>query len=140
MNVGGPFPDNMVRGGVDADGAVIYIGRAFHQGKFTRLFKLTKISTHLRHLFSIFFSQGDMIPAKVIPDKQTAYVCHGGEEHFKSDVEVLRAGNFVWEFANGGNIPEGGVSCGQTADGELLYVGRCLHQGTQTPGMKIAFF
>ena len=33
----------MVRGGIDADGSVIYVGRAFHNG--------------------------DMIPAKVIPDK-----------------------------------------------------------------------
>lgn len=79
-----------------------------------------------------------MIPAKVIPDKNTACVCYGGEEHYKEDVEVLRAGSFVWEFASSGNIPEGAVSCGQTADGELLYVGRCLHQGTQTPGMNYA--
>lgn len=75
-----------------------------------------------------------MIPAKVIPDKNTAFVAYGGEEVFKEDVEVLRAGNFVWEFASSGNLPEGAVSCGQTADGELLYVGRALHQGTQTPG------
>lgn len=75
-----------------------------------------------------------MIPAKVIPDKNTAHVCYGGEEIFKEDVEVLRAGSFVWEFASGGALPEGAVSCGQTADGELLYVGRALHQGTQTPG------
>lgn len=108
VNVTGSFPDNMVRGGVDVDGAVIYIGRAFHEG--------------------------DMLPAKVIPDKNSAFVCYGGEEHFKEDVEVLRAGTFVWEFSSAGNIPEGAVSCGQTADGELLYVGRCLHQGTQTPG------
>lgn len=43
VNAAGPFPDKMVRGGVDADGSVIYVGRAFHNG--------------------------DMIPAKVIPDK-----------------------------------------------------------------------
>lgn len=108
MNAAGPYPDNMVRGGVDADGTVIYIGRAFHEG--------------------------DMIPAKVMPDKNAAYVCHGGEEHSKEDFEVLRSGNFVWEFAAGGSLPEGAVSCGQTADGELLYVGRALYQGSQTPG------
>lgn len=42
-NASGPFPERMVRGGIDADGSVIYVGRAFHAG--------------------------DMIPAKVIPDK-----------------------------------------------------------------------
>lgn len=98
----------MVRGGVDADGAVIYIGRAFHEG--------------------------DMLPAKVIPDKNVAYICYGGEEHLKEDFEVLRSGDFVWEFATSGTIPEGAVKCGQTSDGEPLYVGRALYQGTQTPG------
>lgn len=98
----------MVRGGIDSDGTVIYIGRAFHEG--------------------------DMIPAKVMPDKNAAYICYGGEEILKEDFEVLRSGDFVWEFSAGGTIPEGAVSCGATADGEPLYVGRALHQGTQTPG------
>jgi co-chaperonin GroES (HSP10) len=98
----------MVRGGVDADGTVIYVGRAFHEG--------------------------DMIPAKVMPDKNSAYVCHGGVEHFKEDFEVLRQGDFVWEFTSGGSVPEGAVACGQTSDGEILYVGRAMYQGTQTPG------
>jgi hypothetical protein len=98
----------MVRGGVDGDGTAIFIGRAFHAG--------------------------DMIPAKVIPDKNACYVCHGGEEHMKDDFEVLRQGNFVWEYTQGGSVPEGAVSCGQTAEGELLYVGRAMYQGTQTPG------
>lgn len=104
----GPFPPNMVRGGIDRDGTFIYIGRAFHEG--------------------------DMIPAKVMPDKNECFVCYGGEEHQKDDFEVLRAGTFVWEFSMGGVLPEGAVACGQTADGEPLYVGRALHQGTQTPG------
>jgi co-chaperonin GroES (HSP10) len=98
----------MVRGGIDSDGTVIYIGRAFHEG--------------------------DMIPAKVMPDKNAAYICYGGEEHMKDDFEVLRQGNFVWEFTAGGTLPEGAVSCGQTSEGELLYVGRAMYQGTQTPG------
>lgn len=104
----GPYPASMVRGGIDADGTVIYIGRAFHEG--------------------------DMIPAKVMPDKNECYVAHGGAEHAKEDFEVLRSGDFVWEFASAGTVPEGAVSCGQTVDGELLYIGRALYQGTQTPG------
>lgn len=93
---------------MESDGSIIYIGRAFHEG--------------------------DMIPAKVIPSKNAAYICYGGEEVLKEDFEVLRSGDFVWEFANGGSIPDGAVTCGATADGEPLYVGRVLHQGTQTPG------
>lgn len=46
----------------------------------------------------------------------------------------MRSGDFVWEFASGGAVPEGAVVCGQTAEGEALYIGRCLYQGTQTPG------
>lgn len=98
----------MVRGGIDSDGTVIYIGRAFHEG--------------------------DMIPAKVMPDKNECYVAHGGLEHAKEDFEILRSGDFVWEFATSGAVPDGAVSCGQTADGEKLYIGRALYQGTQTPG------
>lgn len=71
----------MVRGGVDSDGTVIFIGRAFHEG--------------------------DMVPAKVMPDKNAAYICYGGEEIFKEDFEVLRSGDFVWEFATAGTLPEG---------------------------------
>ncbi|CAO1406268.1 unnamed protein product [Diamesa serratosioi] len=104
----GPYPANLVRAGVDADGAIIYAGRAFHQG--------------------------EMIPAKVIPDKQLAFICYGGEEIPKEDFEVLRSGDFVWEFASNGSVPEGAVQIGTSSDGETLYMGRTMYQGTQTPG------
>uniref|UniRef100_A0A1B0CT69 Uncharacterized protein n=1 Tax=Lutzomyia longipalpis TaxID=7200 RepID=A0A1B0CT69_LUTLO len=100
--------ESAVRAGRDADGSTIYVGRAFHEG--------------------------DMLPAKVIPDKNIAYVAYGGEEHAKEDFEILRTGTFVWEFATNGTVPEGAVEVGQTADGEKLYMGRCLYNGTQTPG------
>lgn len=54
-----------------------------------------------------------------------------GEEHLKEDFEILRQGDFVWEFCSNGAVPEGAVVCGQTADGEALYIGRCLYQGNQ---------
>lgn len=73
----------------------------------------------------------------MIPDKQLAYVSYGGEEHPKSEFEVLRSGDFVWEFAAAGEIPDGAIEIGQTADGEKLYCGRALHEGTQTPGKVI---
>lgn len=105
----GPFPyDAAVRAGRDADGCTIYVGRAFHES--------------------------DLLPAKVIPDKQIAYVCHGGEEHPKTEFEILRSGDFVWEFATGGGVPANAIEVGRTADGERLYCGRALHEGTQTPG------
>ncbi|XP_059610669.1 natterin-3 isoform X2 [Phlebotomus argentipes] len=106
---GASFPvETAVRAGRDADGSPIFVGRAFHEG--------------------------DMIPAKVIPDKSIAYVAYGGEEHPKEEYEVLRTGDFVWEFAMNGEVPEGAVEVGQTVDGEKLYMGRCIYNGTQTPG------
>uniref|UniRef100_A0A182K6L9 Uncharacterized protein n=1 Tax=Anopheles christyi TaxID=43041 RepID=A0A182K6L9_9DIPT len=107
-NINGPFPPNMVRAGVDCDGDVIYVGRAFHEG--------------------------DMVPAKVIPTKNVAFVCHGGEEVLKEDFEVLRYGAFVWEYASNGIVPETAMKIGQTTDGEPLYMGRAIYSGSQTPG------
>ena len=64
---GQPLPPTAVEGGRDIDGSPIYVGRCFHEG--------------------------DMIPAKVIPDKNIAYVCWNGEEHPKTSYEV-RSINF----------------------------------------------
>lgn len=102
------MPENAVAGGRDCDGSTIYVGRAFHEG--------------------------DMLPAKVIPDKNVAYVCHNGEEHPKDTFEVLCQGEFAWEFCSNGSVPADAVVAGQTADGEPLYVGRVLHSGSQTVG------
>ncbi|XP_003703042.1 natterin-3 [Megachile rotundata] len=101
-------PHAAVSGGRDSDGCTIYVGRAFHAG--------------------------DMLPAKVIPDKNVAYVCHNGEEHAKHDYEVLCQGEFAWEFCSNGSVPSDAVVGGQTCDGERLYVGRVLHNGSQTVG------
>lgn len=48
--------------GQDIDGTTIYVGRAFHEG--------------------------DMIPAKVIPSKQVAYIPYNGSEIAKYDYQV----------------------------------------------------
>lgn len=54
---------NAVEAGHDSDGDPIYVGRALHCG--------------------------ELLPAKVIPNKQLAYVSASGLEHQKQDVEVL---------------------------------------------------
>lgn len=58
------MPGTAVSGGRDTDGSTIFVGRAFHNG--------------------------DMVPAKVIPDKRAVYVAHGGEEHSKQEYEVFK--------------------------------------------------
>ncbi|XP_043478942.1 natterin-3-like [Leptopilina heterotoma] len=107
-SAGTPVPHTAVEGGRDVDGSSIYVGRAFHEG--------------------------DMIPAKVIPDKNVAYVAWGGQEHPKSSYEVLCQGEFSWEFCGNGRIPEDAVVGGQTSEGEPLYIGRVIHKGSQTIG------
>ncbi|CAL7934216.1 unnamed protein product [Xylocopa violacea] len=89
------LPETAVIGGRDIDGCSIYVGRAFHEG--------------------------DMLPAKIIPDKSVAYVCHNGQEHVKDDYEVLCQGEFAWEFCSNGSVPSSAVVAGQTTDGEPLF-------------------
>lgn len=62
-HVGVRTPVSAVQGGFDSDGTTIYVGRAFHEG--------------------------DWIPAKVIPEKNIAYVAYGGQEHPKYEYEVF---------------------------------------------------
>ncbi|PBC29177.1 natterin-3-like [Apis cerana] len=107
-SAGQSLPETAILGGRDVDGSSIYVGRAFHEG--------------------------DMLPAKVIPDKHVAYVCYNGEEHSKHDFEILCQGEFAWEFCSNGAVPSDAVVAGQTSSGEPLYVGRVLHNGSQTVG------
>ncbi|XP_058835655.1 uncharacterized protein LOC131692557 [Topomyia yanbarensis] len=107
-SVQGPFPPNMVQGGQDSDGCGIFVGRANHGG--------------------------DLLPAKVIPSKNAAYVAYGGEETFVSSIEVLCQKELVWDHAVGGTIPPDAIVGGNTADGEVLYIGRAHHEGSQTVG------
>lgn len=39
-----------------------------------------------------------MLPAKVIPDKNVAYVCHNGEEHPKDSFEVSKKWIFCFSI------------------------------------------
>ncbi|CAG9579625.1 unnamed protein product [Danaus chrysippus] len=102
------IPMGALRVGTDADGDEIYAGRANHEG--------------------------DLLPAKVIPSKNTCYVSYGGEEILKDQFEVLVPAMFSWQFSSGGNVPPGAVEAGVTADGEKLYFGRVTQDGCTTPG------
>lgn len=100
--------EGAVRAGQDRDGSTIYVGRAFHQS--------------------------ELLPAKVVLARNAAYVSFGGQEIEVTEFELLRYGNFVWENASHGAVPLGALETGRTSDGESLYTGRALHEGTLTPG------
>ncbi|KAK4881686.1 hypothetical protein RN001_005005 [Aquatica leii] len=101
-------PPTAVHGGVDKDGSQIYVGRAYHEG--------------------------DWIPAKVIPERHTAYVAYGGGEHSKDTFQILCEQRFDWVPTSSGHIPSGAVEGGRTQSGEPLYIGRVWHDGAHTVG------
>lgn len=105
--VGGMLPSGALEGGSDIDG-VLYVGRANHEGA--------------------------LIPGKVNPQHGVCYVAWGGEEHGKSDYEVLCSSSSMWVPTSGENIPPNAVPGGQTEEGETLFVGRVNHEGTVTIG------
>lgn len=56
------YQPNAVLAGNDVDGAQIFVGRSYHEG--------------------------DLLPAKVIPSKNVAYISHAGNEIPKHQFEV----------------------------------------------------
>jgi len=102
------MPKDAVLGGRDTDGSLIYVGRASHEG--------------------------EMIPAKVLPQKQAAYVCHNGLEISKQSFEVLVGDGVQWKKERDGKIPKGAYPAGTTRTGEVLYVARVEHNRSVTVG------
>jgi Protein of unknown function (DUF3421) len=88
----------------------------------------------------------ELLPAKVVPHKNVAYVTHDGCEYRKYGVEVevqctmfdrpqllkishiefqvLCGGLVHWSTSNLGQVPDGAVVGGQTSNGEVLYIGK----------------
>lgn len=108
VHSGQQIPHDAVRAGKDKDGATLYVARAHHEG--------------------------DLIPGKASPTHRCAYVAWGGGEHPKNNFQVLISRQVAWEFSSGGRVPPQAVVVGNTSNGEPLYMGRALHEGTQTPG------
>ncbi|KAG5669655.1 hypothetical protein PVAND_017539 [Polypedilum vanderplanki] len=103
-----PAGGNAVYAGNDSDGSPIYVGRAYHEG--------------------------ENLPAKIIPSKQSCYVPYNGLEIFQSHFEYLSGSGFTWVQSSNGHVPAGAVSTGNTANHEPLYIGRAHHEGSLTPG------
>lgn len=102
------MPRDAILGGHDSDGAQIYVGRASHEG--------------------------DLIPCKVIPSKQIAYVSQNGSEISKHNFEVLTGSNVSWIRDRNGSVPPGAFPGGRTKTGETLYIGRVDHNRSKTVG------
>ena len=85
-------------------------------------------------LFLRAFHDGDQLPAKVIPSKQSCFVSHNGLEVFKSHFDYLSGSGFNWVASSNGHTPEGAVIAGVTVHGDELAIGRAHHEGSVTPG------
>ncbi|XP_037948025.1 uncharacterized protein LOC119679635 isoform X1 [Teleopsis dalmanni] len=102
------IPQDAVPGGNDTDGAIIYVGRSFHNG--------------------------DMLVAKVMPSKHIAFVSWRGEEVPKDHFEILCGTNLAWRHCYDHVIPENAVLCGKTSLEQPIYVGRGWYEGSLTVG------
>ena len=103
-----PIPHGAILAGNDVDGSPIFVGRAHHES--------------------------DHLVAKVIPDKQIAYVSYDGREIPKHNFEVLCHGNVQWVHSSNGQVIRNAVAGGRTEYGEILYIGRGRHAGALTVG------
>lgn len=101
-------PEGAIMAGIDSDGTGIYIGKASHEG--------------------------DILPAKVIPEKEVAYICYGGEEVATHEFDILCGGETKWVRCFDGQIPAGAITGGLTSDNEILYIGRGNYEGSLTVG------
>lgn len=78
--------------------------------------------------------EGALIPGKLIPSHNVAYIPFGGGEHPHTSYEVLCGCNPQWIPVTGGGIPPQAVPAGESESGEPLFVGRVHHEGSITTG------
>ena len=109
----GQVPQEAIPGGYTSTSEILYIGR--------------------KNL------NGEMTPGKIYPPHDCLYIYYGGDEHcYKDNFEVLvsRVGkaSFAWVPSLKGQVPQEAIPGGYTSTGEILYIGRKIHEGEMTPG------
>ncbi|KAJ6636014.1 Natterin-3 [Pseudolycoriella hygida] len=103
------LPRDAVLGGRDSDGAQMYVGRAIFEG--------------------------GLLPCKVLPSKQAAYVSNNGKEFPVQNYDVLIGANVIWKKDKNGKVPKDAFPHGgRTPTGETLYIGRAEVNGSLTIG------
>jgi len=106
---GGKHPKDSVRAGYDS-GEKVYVVRAHHEGATT--------------------------PGKLHNGHSHVYIPYNMTEVSVEDYEVLTGppAALSWIEGQNGEVPSNAVVGGQDADGETIYIGRAIHQGTVTVG------
>lgn len=101
----GEIPKYAIKAGQEGNNETLYIGRAHHRGSLT--------------------------PGKVNGDNKTCKIPWGTLSNEITDYEVLVCANdFSWVAAKDGNVPVNAFSAGHSEQGETLFIGRVLHQGS----------
>lgn len=103
------IPSQAVKGGKEGN-QTIYIGRAEHSGSLT--------------------------PGKVLEGNKTCLVPWGCVANEKTtDYEILVCSSDCnWVSAFGNNLPANSFPAGRSEQGETLYIGRYLHEGSLIVG------
>jgi len=106
---GGAYPPYAVHAGVDSDNE-LYVARAHHEGA--------------------------IVPGKLHVTHSSIYIAYNMAEVPVGDYEVLIAppASLSWVEGSGGNTPTNAVEGGHENDGEKLFIGRVIHEGTVTVG------
>jgi len=108
----GRCPAHAVPGGTE-NGETLYIARAQHGGS--------------------------IVPGKLHCSHRTAYIPYGGQEHRKTNYEILcfkgQCGTSLeWVNASHGAVPSGALKIGKEANGVALYAARAFIENDWTPG------
>lgn len=103
------IPKNAVKAG-KRDGQLLYIGRAHHSGSLT--------------------------PGLVPEVDKTCIIPWGTVSNTKEDFEILTSfsGDFSWVAAEHGRVPVNAFPAGHSEQGETLYIGRALKNGSLLVG------
>ncbi|XP_060519828.1 uncharacterized protein LOC132698016 isoform X2 [Cylas formicarius] len=80
------------------------------------------------------YYEGSLLPGKLLESQEQGYVPWAGSDNAVFEYEVLCDFHGSWHPCSGDNIPPNAVPAGTSGDGEILYVGRVVHDGTLTVG------
>lgn len=95
--------------GGEEGGQKLFIGRAHHQNSLT--------------------------PGKVPERDKICVLPWGTISNTHDDFELLIfPGEASWVHCESGNVPQNGFPCGNSEQGETLYIGRVLHEGALIVG------
>jgi Protein of unknown function (DUF3421) len=104
----GEIPKDAIKGGKEGN-QILYIGRAAHNGSLT--------------------------PGKINGIDKSCFIPWGTVSNLKPEHEILICSSgFNWVAARDGNVPQNAFPAGHSEQGETIFIGRVLHEGSLVVG------